>query len=270
MTTLSTAHFELAVDLERGAKITSLKDSTGYEWLAQAVPGAVPVAGTKFTDAEMSGWDECAPTIEECLVDGVQIPDHGDVWDQEFTGSAAHAHIKRDELGFTFERSITEVAEGIHLSYRATALRERVPFLWAAHPQFSAPPGTRVELGECLIVDIWEPVSEPRPPQAADATIDTLSDGQCRKWYVSPAEPVFAASLVKADGRSLDLSWSASCPYVGVWFDHALHSREPVIAIEPSIGYYDSLDRAVALDRVAYLAPREPLEWWVEIRATHK
>ncbi|WP_062210989.1 hypothetical protein [Demequina oxidasica] len=266
MTELATERFTVVVDLERGAKITSLLDHTGREWLAQAAPGASRRAGAAFTDAEMAGWDECAPTIDASVVDGVSMPDHGDLWDQAFTGDAAHSAITRAELGFTFERSITEVREGIRLHYRVTALRERIPFLWAAHPQFSAPAGTRVLVAAQRIVDVIDPEEPMTPINDSQLQIDTVDPGKFRKWYADPHEPVTVASLIRADGGVLDMEWSSNCPYVGVWFDNCAFSREPVIAIEPSNGFRDSLALAIQRDRVTYVEPGEPLEWWVELR----
>ena len=51
------------VDPARGAKITSLVDADGTEWLTQSDGRGIPAPGTSFVDAEMARWDECAPTI---------------------------------------------------------------------------------------------------------------------------------------------------------------------------------------------------------------
>lgn len=268
MSSLATEHFEVSVDLERGAKITSLVDRTGREWLAQAQPGRTRAAGAPFTDAEMAGWDECAPTIDACVVDGIVMPDHGDLWDHPFAGTAAHASLTRDGLGFRFERSIAEVPGGIRLTYRAAALRGRLPFLWAAHPQFLAPTGTRVEVGTRRVVDVIDPQEPVIPLTDTLTTIDTVDAGGCRKWYADPQEPVTAASLIRADGGVLDLSWSSNCPYVGVWFDNCAYSHQPVIAIEPSNGYRDSLALAIERDHVQIIEPGTPLEWWVDLRVS--
>ncbi|WP_430868243.1 hypothetical protein [Demequina aurantiaca] len=263
---LSTDHFDLTVDLERGAKITSLVDRTGREWLAQAEPGRARAPGAPFTDAEMAGWDECAPTVDACVVNDEAMPDHGDLWDHPFAGTAAHASIVREGLGFAFERSIREVPGGIRMSYRATALRDRIPFLWAAHPQFCAPPGTRVKIDAVRVVDVIDPDEPLIAIDDALATIDTVDAGGYRKWYADPQEPVTSASLVRADGSQLDLAWSDNCPYVGVWFDNGAFSREPIIAIEPSNGYRDALALAMERDRVLFIEPGAPLEWWVDVR----
>ncbi len=54
-------------------------------------------------------------------------------------------------------------------------------------------------------------------------------------------------------------------PYLGIWFDRGAYSREPVIALEPSTGYYDSLATAVELGRVPRLEVGVPFEWYVDL-----
>lgn len=262
------AALTVEVDLARGAKIVSLRDRDGFEWLAQRAPDRPTGPGRAFVDAEMAGWDECAPSIVACTVDGRDVPDHGDLWDIPFRAVGDTVEAVGESLGYRFSRRIAPVAGGARFEYRVEALAAPVPFLWAAHPQFAAPPGTRVELPEVTeVVDVLDPAL-PTVPWTADlATIDSVEPGGCRKVYAPPATPVSRARLVRPGGRALDLAWSTECPYVGVWFDGTAYSAEPVIAIEPTTGYFDRLDRAIAADRVPVLEPGIPFTWWVELRA---
>lgn len=264
---LETPALTVVVDAERGAKIVSLREPDGLEWLAAAESASTPAPGTSFVEAEMAGWDECAPTIVACDVEGRSVPDHGDLWDRAFTRDGDTLVAEGASLGYRFSRSMRAVPGGVRFEYSAEALSRLVPFLWAAHPQFVATPGTRVELpGVSEVVDVLDP-GEPRLPWAGElATIDTVPSGGCRKVYAEPSVHASAARLVRGDGRALELHWSSECAYVGVWFDGGAFSREPVIAIEPSTGYFDSLATAVARGRVPVLEPGSPLRWWVEVR----
>lgn len=253
----------------RGAKITSLVDAAGVEWLAQNTsPAAAP--GTAFIDAEMCGWDECAPTIVACRVGDRDLPDHGDLWDAEFDIiDGSHLSIVASSLPYRFERRISATSSGLRLDYSAETVADPMPFLWAAHPQFAALPGTRVELpsGVDTVVDVLD-ATTPELPWAADlGAIDTLNAGECRKVYVSAETPVGAASLVRQDGSRLNMRWSDACPYLGIWLDRGAYSTVPVIALEPTTAYYDSLALAVRLGRAPILRPGQPLMWWVELEA---
>jgi len=257
------------VDAGRGAKITSLVDASGTEWLSQR-SGDAPVApGTAFVDAEMSGWDECAPTIVACRVADRDLPDHGDLWDAEFEVDGDRVWIEASSLPYRFERRILATPTGLRLEYTAEALDEPIPFLWAAHPQFAAPAGTRVELPAEVeeVVDVMDPSLPASVWSPLLATIDTVADAGCRKIYVAPGTAVDRARFVRADGSSLTLRWSAACPYLGIWFDAGAYSADPVIALEPATAYFDSLETAVRLGRAPILEAGAPLSWWVELEA---
>ncbi|WP_375385757.1 hypothetical protein [uncultured Microbacterium sp.] len=254
---------------ERGAKIVSLRDDSGTEWLAQGDGKDVSRPDVAFVDAEMAGWDECVPSIVACSVDGRDVPDHGDLWNTPFTheGDNTLVAIGRS-LRYRFSRSIHPTSTGLLLSYTALALDGPVPLLWAAHPQFAAPPGTRVELPPHVrtVVNVQDPGLGVVALTPEQGSIDTVPPRGSRKWYVEPTEPVFAARLVRRYGAGLEMSWSRQCPYLGVWFDNRAFSREPVIAVEPSTGYFDSLSTAVQNARVTMLTPGLPLMWWVRLR----
>lgn len=256
----------VTADPSRGGKVTSLRDETGYEWLTQR-GAATTDPGSAFTDAEMAGWDECAPSIVECEVNGVVIPDHGDLWDANFRVAGDTLSAIGHTFGYRFERTILQIDDGVRFAYRATAGLSPVPFLWAAHPQFRAPRGSRVSLQNVdSVIDV---MADGHPSFAWNdelATVHSLPPGGTRKLYVPPDVPVSNAAIILEDGRGLSLSWPTQCPYLGIWFDNCRYSQEPVIALEPSTGYFDSLDRAIAYGRAPIIDPGEVFEWFVDVR----
>lgn len=253
---------------DRGGRISSLVDSIGREWLAQPVEprSTAPAPGTAFVDGDMAGWDECAPSIVACSLGGHTIPDHGDLWATAFERNDDELSATGTSLGYRFARTIVPTARGLRLDYEVRSLGEHLPFLWAAHPQFLAPPGTAVALlGVERVVDVLADGAPTVDLTPQLASIDSVAPGGCRKLYIEPASPIRRAALVRLDGPALELSWSAECPYTGLWFDNRAFSRDPVIAVEPSTGYFDSLEWAVANGTVASVSPAAPLRWWVEL-----
>lgn len=258
------------VRAERGGKILSLRDGAGTEWLTQSRRSQSPPPGTAFGDAEMAGWDECAPTIDRCVVHGAVIPDHGDAWDAVWTGTGATLRHVGSSLPYRIERTLAATQDGgLRLSYRATADHGSVPFFWAAHPQFAAPPGTCVEVAPAprLVVDVLADGWPTARWSEGLAGIDGVAPGGCRKLYVHPDERVASVDLVRRDGSRLRMTFSRSIPYVGLWFDQGRYARAPVIAIEPAMAYADSLARAVELGTAPVLTPDRALEWWIELHA---
>lgn len=260
------------VDPARGGKILSLTGPDGREWLAQSGdPAHPPYRGDiAFTDSDPAGWDECAPSIDPCEIAGRAIPDHGDLWTAEWSVRSARVDSLRmsvtgRSLGYRLSRSIVATANGFRFDYRASAIRRAIPFLWAAHPQFVSPRGSALELaGVVTVIDVLD-AAQPRMSWSKElATVDSLPDGGCRKLYVNPGTQVDAATLRHPDGAALTMSWQ-NCPYLGLWFDHGAFSRQPVVAIEPSLGFRDSLSWAVKHGRSATLIPGRDLQWSLSI-----
>ena len=156
------------------------------------------------------------------------------------------------------------------MSYTAHATDVSVPFLWAAHPQFSAPPGTRVVIdGVTSVVDVLAIPADRMVWDDAASSIDSVAFGACRKFYVDPEHVSTRAQLIRRDAV-LKLNWASGCPFLGVWFDHSAFAREPVIALEPTNGYFDSLKDASDNGLVAELVPGEPLSWWIDVSVSRK
>lgn len=260
-----------SVEPERGGKIDSLVDVHGYEWLAPPIDRRPPPArpGARFVEADMCGWDECAPTVTPCrLPDGRELPDHGDLWDVAWrpdeSGDGWRA-VGRS-LPYTLRRWIEPTADGLGVHYAVRTDEEGLPFLWAAHPQLRAPAGSRVLLDADTVVDALAD-REPRLVWADVDAIDSVPEGGCRKIYAEPTEPVSTVAVVVPGHGTLELSWDGSVvPYLGVWFDRGAFAREPVIAPEPSTGFFDSAAYALASGRVPRLVAGEELCWSITVR----
>ncbi|MCY7411652.1 MAG: hypothetical protein LH471_01210 [Salinibacterium sp.] len=254
---------------ERGGKIISILDARGVEWMAtpDREVGIAARSGDDFLSAEMAGWDECAPTIVACTVDQVDLADHGELWTKPFTIDRASVWVDDETLGYRFTRTIESTVEGLVLDYSVTAGAHDVPFLWAGHPQFRAPEGTRILLPTSVktVVDVIDPELPELSWSAYLGSIDTIETDGYRKVYVHPDETVSSAVLLHPDGAALQLSWSSECRYLGLWYDKFAFRAEPIIAIEPSTAYFDSLATAIENGRVAIIAAGTTLQWSVTV-----
>ena len=254
---------------ERGGKIISIVDARGVEWMAapDREVGVAARPGDDFLKAEMAGWDECAPTIVACTVEKVDLADHGELWTKLFTVDGASVWVDDDTLGYRFTRTIVPTAEGLLLRYAVTAGARDVPFLWAGHPQFRAPEGTRILLPTSVqtVIDVMDPALPVLRWSAHLGSIDTIERDGYRKVYVNPDEAASSATLLHPDGNALQLSWSSECRYLGLWYDKFAFRAEPIIAIEPATAYFDSLSTAIENGRVAIVAAGTTLEWSVTL-----
>jgi hypothetical protein len=139
-----------------GAKTASLvHKASGCELLWQNPEPAYrkTTYGAPYPEGEFSGFDEMFPTISRCFYedppwDGVEMPDHGEVWSLPWSCAeeSGRAVFRVEGVRFPYVLQKTVWLEGATLRslYRLT---NRSPFafhfIWAAHPLFRAVPGMR-------------------------------------------------------------------------------------------------------------------------------
>lgn len=254
------------VDLGVGGRVVGL-EAHGREWLA---PSAAPAVGeTAFVRPGMGGWDEAIPTVAACtLADGTALPDHGDAWRLRWRTEAADdervvARVELESVPLVLERTIERTQAGLRWSYRATTASDRpVVFLWAAHPQFAAPPGTRIDLGGEARFTEEHPRRRPMGSPPAEGAIEGLTPGASLKLFT---HSLGRAGVVHADGAALDLHWDPiAMPFLGLFWDRGEFGPTPIVAIEPTFAPTDAANRARALPRAT---PGSPVAWAFEVQA---
>jgi hypothetical protein len=281
---LRTNEIDVLVLPRRGAKIASLQHRpSGREWLEQPV-GALrgpATYGSAFVDADMFGWDEMLPTIVGATYpdgdyQGTPLPDHGEVWTLPWETRAAGEVLVCSTAGRALPYRVTRTmrVEGawLELAYELSAIGPTpLWLLWAAHPQFVVgETGTRIvlpaKIAELVDVTPGRAPENVRWPGPEVESPHGLPSGAGRKLYALPDAKIGTASLIDGDGPWLRLAWDpALVPYLGIWLDNGAYARDPVIALEPSTGYYDDLTLAVSNQRVPYIRPGRSLRWSLEV-----
>ncbi len=275
---IETGELRLVV-LDRGAKIASLIDSRSRtEWLAQPEGTALVKSGygADFIASEMCGWDECAPSVAATTIRGAKIPDHGEVWSVDWATStepgALVQEVRGHALPYTFRRTLTEVDGALRFTYAVVNEGdEALPFTWTGHPQFLATARTNVTLngyvGEAVVPG--DPNGEPLFRQAGNArALEGTRRGTSHKTWLR-LRPARAEVLLWHGDRlgRLRFSWDArSIPYVAFWQDNAQYSREPVVAVELSNGWYDDLAAADRRDRCLLVPAGRRATWSFDLR----
>lgn len=250
-----------------GAKVVSLR-GVGLEWLLQPSGrgNGSPDAGP-FVSAGLSGWDECLPTIDPCaLPDGTVLPDHGSVWAAPWRPQPeGWLTVEIPDTGLFFARRLVPTTAGLRFEYRLNSSAGPAAVLWAAHPQFQAPAGTRVVLSADQVVEV-HPDAGPPVEWRPMGSIDHVGPGCSHKVYLPVDVHTGSVGLERPDGRWLRLSWDETLvPHLGVWFDNGQYAPEPVIALEPGIGWYDALDRAIANGSALTLCEHGEARWWLDV-----
>lgn len=263
-----------------GAKIASLADlRSGSEWLIDA--GERPFQpvpfGAPYHEYDLSGWDEMFPTIVACAYpgsgphQGAALPDHGEVWTLpwqvvEAGGGRITLVVEGPRLPYRLTRTAELTASAtLQLRYTLENLdpEQPMPYLWAAHPQFTCHANSRV-IFPPQVTEVVNTIAEAwgwGPPETTLGWPDAvLPDGRRvradlvgapalkrgRKLFALPeAAPAWAAVQRVDSGDWVRLDWDPNeIPYLGLWVDEGALVHESTAAPEPMTGWYDSLTLA--------------------------
>lgn len=290
--TLESEAMRVMIVPDLGAKIVSLYDKThGREWLVPPIrPVQQTVYGATFVEQDMSGWDEMMPTIIACEWEGAYLPDHGEVWSIPWKLASMDGGLTQSVDGvsypYHFVRCASLVApDTLELRYSLTNTGPKgLPYMWTAHPQFLMDENTRIvfpaEVTQVVNVieddPVWGKAGELCSwPEAVSSTgevwrldrVRSVNHHTCRKIYTLPEQPVsWAALMDEKRSCQLRLDWPSDfAPYLGLWIDEGTYNTVPVAALEPSNGYYDSLERAVQNQRILSLQPEQEVSWAIQV-----
>jgi hypothetical protein len=245
------ANADVAVEIvpELGARILSLRDRrTDEEWMwrpTDARPLARHPLGLAFEHSTLAGADECLPTIDPCVWEKRELPDHGECWASAWTvdadAFAAGRILTTLDLPASplrIERTITLDGPRVHLAYQLTSCSDRPErWLWAFHPLYPVCPSDHLEL----------PGGAAAPECAA---------GSCAKAFYPATEGRVA--LIRATGSRLMTTWSpAELPWLAVWITRGEWHGHHHLALEPTVAPANTPDHP----DVPLLAPGAAARW---------
>ncbi|NQX63341.1 hypothetical protein [Paenibacillus qinlingensis] len=280
--TIENEQIRLEIVPSLGGKLVSiLYKPSGKEWLMDsgARPLSQPVYGSSFGEWDMSGWDECFPTINACQLEkNIHLPDHGEIWSIPWTYRVEEnevvCSVESPLHPYRFTRSLSfHSATKVRMNYRVDNTSDQpMPFLWVPHPQFTVTEPTRILLPESMTKMLcvfeghklkngeayaWDDVSQISPAVTGDG----------RKFYYEGQVPVSWSGLYSQESENfLIISVpKEKVPYLGVWVDEGMFNDRVTCALEPSIGYYDSLDRAVSNGSAQVVPADASFEWYLDL-----
>ena len=253
---------------------------------------SIPQYGDYFEKYDTSGLDEMIPTIDKCVYPegtykGNILPDHGDVWSIPW-----HTDIKKDtivgkvklkSLPLEFHKSLTfETDNVVRVEYKVKNLgNENISYLWALHGLMIFDDETKIifpkeaknilnvhensVLGSC-----GERYSFPLVKDIDDNLVDLsylkhYRDGESYKYYFLDDLKVGEVGLHYLDKKvKYILRYDTKkIPYLGVWVTQGGFKGEYNCAIEPSNGFYDSVEIAYEKRKLPELKSKEEDFWTI-------
>ncbi|MGQ0507926.1 MAG: hypothetical protein ACT4TC_21700 [Myxococcaceae bacterium] len=291
-----------------GGKLRTLSLDGGPNLLLEPpdLPYAPATSITPFEERDTSGFDECFPTVAECVSPddpSVMLPDHGELWRVPWEGDGWQLQAQ-SSLGL-FDRRLTIERAVLRIDYALKASRSG-RYLWSAHPLLAASTGSTVELPPevtSLCVE-WSSVSAEaqtvtlpgsdrvdgrdgtmpglgsRPANGAYGTMEwpgpyrvdgTL--GTAFKLFTDKLAERWCAYHDARTGHSLRYTFDV--PYLGVWISQngwptSRAAKHFTVALEPCSGRPDSLAVAAAQGTCPSIAAGEVHRWTIEIALTKR
>ncbi|GFZ91606.1 hypothetical protein GCM10008018_42380 [Paenibacillus marchantiophytorum] len=282
--TMESEHISLTTVPDIGGKLVSIVyKPTGREWMLDSGHRALrqPEYGSSFSEWDMSGWDECFPTINACpsMIDkDITLPDHGEIWaipwDYTIVANTIFCSVRSPRLHYLFTRRISfPSTDRIRIDYRVDNLSDQpMPFLWVPHPQFAIIEPTRVLLPDYMdkMMCVYEGLTLKREESYTWDDVSLLAPGVTgdgRKFYYEGQVPAGWSGLYgEESGNYLIMSVPRDkVPYLGVWMDEGKFNDRVTCALEPSIGYYDSLDMAEGNGTARHIPAKASFAWYLEL-----
>jgi galactose mutarotase-like enzyme len=297
---IESAKHKMAILPELGAKVISLVDKqSGHEhlWRHPGRPFRRAVYGDAFDRYDLSGWDECFPTISEVVYPeepwkGILVPDHGELWtlpwQWDFQDDTLRMWTQSVRFAYRFERTFRFTEAGpIEIDYSVT---NPTPFpfkaLWSMHPFLNVTPASRVllpagvrvrvelsqdeRIGGFLSEHAW-PVTQDRHGQSVDLSLMGPPDQtHIEKLFTTPLSTGWAALYDEAHGHFLVFTFDPqTTPFVGVcqirggWPTEGPSAYTTIL--EPCSGWPDRLDLAMTRGAGVMIPPQGERRWGVTL-----
>ena len=249
--------------------------------------------GDIFETGEASGFDEMFPSISKCYYErypwqGVEIPDHGELWSIPWNYKIGDNNIELwvngIRLPYLLKKTVSIDKNKIKILY---SLENKTPFeidfIWAAHPLFNVTPFTSIVIPEGMN-EIINSISGPVLKEYGkiyDFPLAELEDGSLvdlskireknsygyQKYYFkSKVKEGWSKINHEKEGISITMRYpKEKVPYLGVWINEGGWGNQYNIALEPSTGAMDRIDMSKAWKMNSILKPYEISKWYLEI-----
>ncbi len=279
---------------EIGGKMIALRDKdTQQQFLLEPQNDSKwfekPSYGADFSLFDVSGFDECFPTVEASGL----FPDHGEVWSRAWDviieDQSIIFSIKGIKADYLFQKKISLSNNTIHFMYSVkNNMKEQFQYLWSAHPLFKITSDAKIILPEHMpevflnwssdpsIGSYGDTISWPVVNLGGNRNIDLslLSEyntGLAIKCFTDVLHEGFIGLYHPRIERTILFEFDPNeIPYAGLWLCYGGWPVESpkkhfTIAIEPCTGRPDKLSNAIKRNEHQTIQPGETKSWDMSI-----
>lgn len=288
---LSDGNLQLLVT-NYGAKIQSIR-YRGKERLCQSFNRSETYLRSEyaahFEDGEFSGFDHLFPNISaaeypDAPWKGIRMPDHGEVWTQEwkseYDGKALRLWVNGVQLPYRFCVELRLRDDVLELTCKAENLSPYpMKYLWCCHPLFILEDNMEISLPQCGRIINTAPGQKylggyleehgwPVSNEGRDMSRLSAEHRSCNKYYVWNNRRRNEAHLIYPDGTRISLSTEdASIPYMGVWVDELGYGQYAMRCVAPELASaaLDCYEQADRTQKNSVLPPKESRSWTMTV-----
>jgi hypothetical protein len=272
-----------------GGKVSSILDKAdGFELLFN-YPAEIPTEptyGQPYDRSWYAGWDECFPAVAAGPYvghpyDGIAIPDHGELYSVPVTTAVPSVNgitcvWNGLRFGYRFSRKLELTGTGLRASYTMVNLSPyEFRFVWAQHALLSTESEVTVDLPAASQMS-WSHDASGRTQQrpfawpilegAGDLSRPgELPDGLA--WKAFAQRPIESPAVVRYPHRRravrVEFAGDVSA-YWGIWINTGGWNHQRHVAVEPTTGRFDQLDRAVHDDSAGRIGAGATAQWQVD------
>lgn len=277
---IQTKALRVKVIPELGFKITSIVyKPLEKEFLFQPSNGkySIPDFGDDFSKYDTSGFDEMLPTVDACTYPegefrGTSLPDHGDLWslpfDVRIEDEKLVGRVDLKSLPLSFEKKISIEGETIiKMEYKVKNLSDKkLYYLWTLHGLNNFDDDTEFIFSE----DMKKVINVQGDEDLNKLDLKSLKSYEDKKSYKYYFWGEIKRGRVGIRYKKERLEYIINYdpkvnPYLGIWITKGGFKGEYNCAIEPSNGFYDSLERAYNNKMIESLKASEEKTWSIEI-----
>lgn len=263
---LETERIRVEVLPELGGRVQSLTDaSTGRQWLwhNETVPIGPSSIGANYDENWQGGFEELFPNDAATILEGVELPDHGELWSTawdvvEAADSQLVLRTTGPVTGAGLTKSFTVDGPELVVRYRLeNPSQVDLPFLFKLHAAIAVDSWSSIELpgGSVEPVDASFSGILPGPGPWPWPGPDGHELSECRDRSADLREFVYVHDLPEgwcavSDrrlGARLRLSYPlADFPYCWLFITYGGWRDHQVVVLEPCTNYPKDLHEAIA------------------------